>query len=97
MNIAEKITRLRKDKKMSQSDLAERTGLTQTYISQIERGKQSPTLKSLEKISQALGIPFPVLSFLALEDSDIDPKKLEAFKMISADISEMIEKVFFED
>lgn len=47
---------LREKQDLSQEDLAARAGLHRTYISLIERGKQSVTLDSMEKLSDALGI-----------------------------------------
>ena len=47
----------RSEKGLSQEALADRAGLHRTYISQIERGLKSPSLKSLEQIANALGIP----------------------------------------
>lgn len=43
-------------RKMSQAELAKRTGLQQTNISRIEHGKANPSLKTLLKITKALGV-----------------------------------------
>lgn len=47
----------RKELHLSQSDLAQRTGMTASFISQVERGVTSPSIDSLYKISRALGVP----------------------------------------
>lgn len=95
MNLANKIIELRKKKGISQRELAQIAGLSPTYISMVENGKKSPTLKSLEKISNALDIPFPILSFLALDpEVDIKPEKREAFKFIAPAIMSMVEEFF---
>ncbi|MDM8214532.1 helix-turn-helix transcriptional regulator, partial [Enterococcus hirae] len=54
--VSENIKSLRKEKKYSQEELAELSGLHRTYISQIERGVKNPTIKNLEKIACALDI-----------------------------------------
>lgn len=41
---------------MSQEALAAKAGLDRTYVSQLERGLKSPTLTSLEKLAECLGI-----------------------------------------
>ncbi len=46
----------RLQKGISQEELADLAGLHRTYISQIERGLKSPSLRSLGKIADALGI-----------------------------------------
>mgnify|MGYP003577890096 FL=1 len=43
--------------KLTQEELAERVGLTIESISNMERGIHGPSFDSLEKISDALGIP----------------------------------------
>lgn len=53
----EVLRELRQAKGISQEELAERAGLHRTYISQIERGIKTPTLKSLEQIAAALNTP----------------------------------------
>jgi transcriptional regulator with XRE-family HTH domain len=40
---------------ISQEELADRSGLHRTYISEIERGLKSPSLKALLAIASALG------------------------------------------
>lgn len=51
----------RTEKGLSQEALADRAGLHRTYISQIERGVKSPSLRSLEQITDALELPLWVL------------------------------------
>lgn len=38
------------------TDIVERSGLSQGFLSQIERGKRKPSIKTIEKIAFALGI-----------------------------------------
>ena len=45
----------RKSKKMTQQDLADKTGMDRADISKIENGSANPTLKTLEKLAKALG------------------------------------------
>ena len=46
----------RKIRGISQEKLAELTGLHRTYISSLERGKRSISLKNIQKISEALRV-----------------------------------------
>ncbi len=48
---------LRKAKQMSLVQVAEAAGLSIGMVSQIERGLASPSIKSLRKLSDALGVP----------------------------------------
>ncbi|QKY69956.1 helix-turn-helix domain-containing protein [Lentibacillus sp. CBA3610] len=55
--IGEKIKQLRKEKKMSISELAEKAGVAKSYLSSIERNLQTnPSIQFVEKISAVLGI-----------------------------------------
>lgn len=51
------IKRLRKERGMSQEDLAFESGLHRTYISGIERGIRNVGLDNIGVIAKALGVP----------------------------------------
>lgn len=57
------VHKYRVEKDLSQEDLAELSGLHRTYISAVERGVRSISLKNIEKIALALEVP-PYLLFL---------------------------------
>jgi len=47
---------IRKEAKLSIYELSKRSGISQPYIKDLESGKKSPTLRTLEKLAAALGI-----------------------------------------
>ncbi len=53
---ATNMKRIRKDQNMSQGDIFRATGIERAYISNLEAGKQNPTLSTIEKIAEALGV-----------------------------------------
>ncbi len=55
MHIGNRIRKLREDKKMLQKDIAQATGLSNGYISDLEKSESCPTA-TLELICKALGI-----------------------------------------
>lgn len=61
MDICEKFGRnvykYRTERNLSQEELAELTDLHRTYISAVERGTRSISLKNIQRISDALKIP----------------------------------------
>jgi len=54
-----RIIAIRKDSGLSQQTLAERAGLSVDSVGKLERGEQLVSLKTLNKLCQALGIPLP--------------------------------------
>ena len=98
MSIAKTIRQLRERKGMTQAQLAKASKLTVTYINLVENEKKSPTLTSLEKISGALEIPFPIIAFLSLDPKkDLKPEKQKVFELLAPEVNELIEKTFFEE
>ena len=59
--LSENIKNYRKNKNISQEELAELCGLHRTYIGSVERAERNVTLKTLVAISYALGISVPNL------------------------------------
>jgi transcriptional regulator with XRE-family HTH domain len=47
---------LRRAKRLSQEELADRSKIHQTYLSGVETGKRNPSLLVLERIAIALGV-----------------------------------------
>jgi len=54
--VGENIVRLRQLKGWTQEDLAHYADLTVSSVSKIERGKSNPTLRTLDRIADALGV-----------------------------------------
>lgn len=48
--------RIRTEKGLTQEQLAERSGLSQQYLSGLERGKRNPTIVTIYEIASALGV-----------------------------------------
>ncbi|MEI6143457.1 MAG: helix-turn-helix transcriptional regulator [Mariniphaga sp.] len=98
MNIGETIKSIRKRKGLSQKKLAELSGISQTYLSQIEKfGVRNPSLEILTKISLALELPYPVFAFLSLDYSDIAKNKLAAYKKIEPAVDALIKEFFLSE
>ena len=68
--VGERIRLVRLSKKMQQKDVAEKIGISQAHLSNIEKGRNNITLENLLKLHEVLGCP--VSSFFV----DIDGKAL---------------------
>lgn len=56
-DIGRRIRTFRQENGITLAEMAARTGLSPTYISEIERGKVQPSAKALRKLAKALNIP----------------------------------------
>ena len=55
-SIIQAIIDARKKSGMTQKDLAEKTGITQGDISRLETGNANPSLKTLQRLAEGLGM-----------------------------------------
>ncbi|GGA67079.1 helix-turn-helix domain-containing protein [Ornithinibacillus halotolerans] len=81
--IGEKIKQLRKEKKMSISELAEKANVAKSYLSSIERNLQSnPSIQFIEKVSAVLGVSVNELinTGESVELEDLDGEWLQIVK-----------------
>lgn len=46
---------------LSQRELADRTSVSNAYLSQVERGRHEPSLRVLSAVASTLGVPLQVL------------------------------------
>lgn len=67
--LSHRIRTLRKEKNLKVIDVAKKTGLTSSFISQVERSLVSPSIETLKKIGDALDTP---LSYFFESSSDAD-------------------------
>ncbi|MDX3925947.1 MAG: helix-turn-helix transcriptional regulator [Shinella sp.] len=66
--VGENFGRLRREKGLTQEQVEARTGFSQQYLSDLERGKRNPTVVTLFELSQALGVS--PADFLKPHDGD---------------------------
>jgi transcriptional regulator with XRE-family HTH domain len=67
------ILRILDERGMSQDELAERSGVSVSFISDLARGRANPSLKTMEAIAVALDTSLPML----LEFTDLDRAALD--------------------
>ncbi|MBO1050026.1 MAG: helix-turn-helix transcriptional regulator [Nostocales cyanobacterium LE14-WE4] len=74
-NLGLEIQRRRLEKGFSQEYLAEITGLHRTYISQLERGLKSPSVRVLSHITNALTVTMSKFLQSVEESLSVDRKR----------------------
>jgi len=68
--LGERIREKRLEVKLSLKEVAEKTGLTRGFLSQVERDLTEPSISSLRKIAQALNVP---IFYFLMDKNHHDP------------------------
>jgi transcriptional regulator with XRE-family HTH domain len=76
VNIGDVIRAYRNDRGLSQGDIERRTGLLRCYLSRVENGHTVPSLETLAKIAEAMGITIADFFPGAESPQDAETKKL---------------------
>jgi transcriptional regulator with XRE-family HTH domain len=59
--LAERIVSVRRSKGWSQEQLADRASMQRSYLADLERGHRNPSVRTLVKVANALGVSVPGL------------------------------------
>ena len=73
MAIGQRIRQLRLQKGLSQRDIEKASGLLRSYLSRVEHGHTIPSLKTLERLAAALGLPLYRLFYTPEEEPATAP------------------------
>ena len=94
MDIGQAIRKVRNDKGIKQKFIAEKAGISNEYLSNIESGAKTPTISALNRICDALGISLAYLLLLAVEeniDQSVPKEKIDDLKDILKSIKPLTE------
>lgn len=89
MSIGENIKRLRKERGLSQLELATKIGISRSYLSELEHDKRDLGTRTLSNLAQALKTSIPYLQGL----TDISVPDSFIPEILPADIRELAEKL----
>ena len=82
MKFGEKISKLKKLKKMSQVELAEKTGISRDAISKYERGDVMPSVEYAKRIADVLGVSLDYLVNDSDQEEVLDNEAVKRIKEI---------------
>lgn len=94
MKIGNTIKEIRKSKGFNQAELAEKAGITQTALSQIENDKKFPNQNTLKGISDALDTTPSALYILSATIDDVPDKNKDTFNAVFPQLKGLLEKLF---
>lgn len=94
MNTSKIMARLREDKNLSQTDLANKSGVSRVMIGKYERGEAVPSIEAAKRIADALEVS---LDYLVGEgiNSKFDKNTLKRFQELDL-LREDKKKMLFE-
>lgn len=92
MNIGQAIKKIRGN--MKQREFSKLVGISQTYLSLVEKGHREPNFSVVNSITKATGIPPAVIMFIGLEESDFKPEHQDNFKMYKSFIQAPLQQLF---
>jgi transcriptional regulator with XRE-family HTH domain len=76
MMIGERLRLLREQKGLSQTDIERRTGLLRNYISRVENNQTIPSVGTLQKMAQGLGVPLYWLLYERPQPTELPKRTL---------------------
>jgi transcriptional regulator with XRE-family HTH domain len=71
MNIGKALRLCRTAKELSLETIAERAGISPSYLSRVENDKREPTLALVSKLAEALEVPLPLIVFLGSDEKEL--------------------------
>lgn len=83
-NFGQYIKRLRRERNLSQEDLAEATGLTKQYIGTVERGASRPGIDTLYKLANGFGLTVSDLFRFEYDAEDLQELKQRIISVVEA-------------
>lgn len=81
MDVSKRIIQLRESKNMSTNKLANKAGISQSYLREIELGKKNPTVEVLSYLCDALNLSLK--DFFTENDTHIQPFLLSALESLN--------------
>ena len=93
MNLGSAIKKIRKDRKISQKDLAKKSDISGSSLSQIENGQKRPTDYTLQSIAHALNVTDAYIYLSAINIGDIPTGADEISTSVFSGIKDVMLKI----
>lgn len=92
IGLAIKTLRICKLPHLKQHEFAEKVGISQTYISQIENNKKIPSMDVLQHMCKVFNVPLPIMFWFSISRHDVE--SVEDYELLVPIIDIMIKKLF---
>lgn len=77
---------------MPQRELASRIGVDASMISMLESGLRKPSLQTLEKIAEALGLPFHLFTLLGADRKSAGSVRAQEIEQLAVGLAKLLLK-----
>lgn len=94
MDLGQSIRKVRKGKGFTQVEFSTLIGITQSYLSLIEKGEKTPSMEVIRKMAIALKTPVPILFWFTLDEEDVPEHKREAFRILRPSVDSLVNAFF---
>ena len=88
------LLKARKQIKMSQATLSERSGVSTQMISLIENGQRNGSPDLWEKLATGIGLPLSVVLWLSTEESSVPLERVESYRALKPTVDNLISTIF---
>lgn len=93
MNIGQAIKTLRLKNNLTQTQLAEKCGMSTNAVSMLENGKTFPPKPTIERMCEVFGIPQSYLLVSSIEEEDFPEEKRVLYRALLEPLrNELLEK-----
>ncbi|TDO12987.1 DNA-binding XRE family transcriptional regulator [Bacillus subtilis] len=90
MTVGQRIKAIRKERKLTQVQLADKANLSRSYLADIERDRYNPSLSTLESVAGALGVQ---VSAIVGEENFIKEEPAQYNAKEEKDIAKRMEEI----
>ena len=86
-----RLKQLRRARRMTQEQLAERAGLSYKFVGEVERGQGNPTLTTMAALAEALGVGLIDLLGVEVERPKLSPRQATQVREALASLETLVE------
>lgn len=94
MEIGITLKEIRADKKLTQGAVSAATGISQTHLSQIEKGRKNVSIDLLRKLATYYKIPLALIFLRSLTEDDVEPAKRLTFRKLMPALKDLTNTIW---
>jgi len=96
MSIGENIKKIRKENGLTQAEFTKKIGISRTYLSDLENNRKSPSVETLDKMAEKLGVSTTYLingdKYALLYNQDIEAIDFKRIKSLNKSLTSIVIK-----